>query len=244
MKKRFVLSLASVLALLAWSLPASAQWAVVDVANLAENILDVANSATQIENQIAQLQNEAQMLVNQAKNLQHLDINALNRLRVTLATTSRLLAEAQGLGFDLTSVQQQLARAYPSAYGSAVTREQMSADSQERWSNSYQALRTAMSLQAQAAENIPDDEAVLADLIDRSQSAEGALQAAQATNQLLALQSRQTMQTQQLAIVQDRSVALEQARAVEADERSRALRRRFMTGVTTYTGEPVATLRE
>jgi P-type conjugative transfer protein TrbJ len=243
MNKRCTLSLASLLALLAWSLPASAQWAVFDLTNFAENVLTAAHTATQIENQIAQLQNEAQMLVNQAKNLQHLDINTLNRLRVTLATTTRLLAEAQGLGYDVTRVQQQLAQAYPSAYGSAVTREQMSADAQERWSNSYEALRTAMSLQAQSAQNIPDDEAVLTDLIDRSQAAEGALQAAQATNQLLALQSRQTMQTQQLAIAQDRAVALEQARAVEADERSRALRRRFMTGTTSYTGESVAALR-
>jgi P-type conjugative transfer protein TrbJ len=57
----------------------------------------------------------------------------------------------------------------------------------------------------------------------------------QATNQLLALQSRQAIQAQQLQITQDRATALEQARQVAVQERAREVRRRFMGSGTPYT---------
>jgi len=99
-------------------------------------------------------------------------------------------------------------------------------------------------MQAQATENFTADETVLSDLVGASQSAVGALQASQATNQILALQARQLMQGQQLQIAQDRAVALEHARAVAAEERSRELRRRFMSAETTYTAEPITPFHE
>ena len=61
------------------------------------------------------------------------------------------------------------------------------------------------------------------------------LQAMQATNQLLALQAKQSIQAQQLRITQDRAVALEQARQVAVQERAREVRRRFMGSGTPYT---------
>ena len=67
----------------------------------------------------------------------------------------------------------------------------------------------------------------------------GILQAAQATNQLLALQSRQSIQEQQLRLTQDRGAALEQARAVVAEARSREVRRRFVGIGTQYTPQPI-----
>jgi type IV secretion system protein TrbJ len=76
-------------------------------------------------------------------------------------------------------------------------------------------------------------------LVNRSQSATGALQAAQATNQLLALQARQSIQAQQLQITQDRATALEQARQVAVQERGREVRRRFQGSGTAYTPTPV-----
>src|SRR5258708_14510936 len=49
------------------------------------------------------------------------------------------------------------------------------------------------------------------------------------SNQLLALQSRQAIQEQQLRLTQDRSAALEQARSVAAEARSREVRDRKST---------------
>src|SRR3546814_8022450 len=86
---------------------------------------------------------------------------------------------------------------------------------------------------------VAGDETTLSDLVDRSQSAVGALQVAQATNQLLALQSSQFLQGQQLQAVQGRAVAPEQARTATIEAQSREARRRFMTGQAAYTGDPV-----
>jgi P-type conjugative transfer protein TrbJ len=99
-------------------------------------------------------------------------------------------------------------------------------------------LRTATKVQSQAVQNFASDERALSDLVNRSQSAAGALQAAQATNQLLALQSRQAMQAQQLQLTQDRAAAIELARQVAAQERAGEVRRRFQGDGTAYT--PVA----
>lgn len=219
--------------------PARAQFAVIDPTNLVQNILTAARTLQMVNNQIRQLQNDAAMLVNAARNLQRLDLNTLNRLRATLAESERLFAEAKGLAFDVRQTIDEFARLYPTQYAEAITRGQLNADRLERWTFSREAFGTSMEMQAQARVNFDNDEAVLTDLVNGSQSAVGALQAAQATNQLLALQSRQLIQTQQLQIAQDRAVALEQARAIAAEERSRVVRRRFMSETTPYTPEAV-----
>ncbi|MNV56554.1 hypothetical protein D3C71_1488460 [compost metagenome] len=89
-------------------------------------------------------------------------------------------------------------------------------------------------------QNFASDERTLTDLVNRSQSAVGALQAMQATNQLLALQSRQTIQGQQLQITQDRATALEQARQVAVQARAREVSRRFQGAGTPYTPAAVS----
>lgn len=236
--KYFARVLAS-LSLMGLALSAQAQFAVIDPANLAQNILSAARALTQVENQLRQLQNEAQMLTNQARNLQSLDFNSLNRLRSTLATTQRLLDEAEGLAFELAQVRQQFEDLYPPEYTSVFTRERMLADARENWRRTRAATETALSMQAQATENFAADEAVLSDLIGRSQAAAGALQAAQATNQLLALHARQAIQAQQLQIVQDRAAAVEQARTIAAETRAREVRNRFQGDGVRYTPYPV-----
>src|SRR3546814_6582182 len=104
----------------------------------------------------------------------------------------------------------------------------MARDAQERWTQAREALRTAVQLQAQVVGQVADDETTLSDLVGRSQSAAGALQAAQATNQLLALQSKQMAQGQQLQAVQGRAAALDQARTAAIEAQSREARQRFM----------------
>ena len=212
-----------------------AQWVVIDPTNLAENILTAAHTLEQINNQIRQLQNEAQMLVNEAKNLTSLDFSALSELRASLAATNQLIQQAQGLAFNVSQMQTSFARLYPTSYGASSSGSQMASDARQRWQNSLEALRTATKIQSQAVQNFASDEQTLVDLVNRSQSAVGVLQATQSTNQLLALQARQAMQAQQLQITQDRAAALEQARQVAVQERAREVRRRFQGDGTPYT---------
>jgi len=230
MKKLLLLS-ATTLALLAS--PAHAQWAVFDAANYTQNIMTAANTLETINNQIRQLQNDA-------LNLTGLDFSALQQLRSALASTNQLIQQAQGLAYDITQMDADFARLYPEAYAATISGSQMALDARQRWDFSLKALGSAMRMQAQASQNLAVDEGTLSDLVNRSQSAVGALQAAQATNQLLALQARQTIQGQQLRITQDRAVALEQARAVAAQERAREVRRRFQGDGSRYTPQPVS----
>ena len=211
---------------------ARAQFLVLDPVNLIQNIWTAARSLIQIENQVRELANEA-------RNLESLGFNSSGRLQLTLGELSRLIGQAQGLSFQLGQATQQFERLYPDGYA-GVSRTQMNADARTRWVNSHEALRTAIEMQAQANQNLSSDQSVLADLVSQSQGAGGALQAIQATNQLLALNAKHLVQAQQLSVAQDRSVASENARTLEAHARTAEFRQRFMTQVSVYTPRDVA----
>jgi P-type conjugative transfer protein TrbJ len=237
MKKRLLAVAAA--ALIGVMPVAQAQWVVIDPTNLAQNILTAAHTLEQINNQIRQLQNEAQSLMNEARNLASLPFNVVNRLRSNLDTTRQLIAQARGLAFDIQNMDQQFAQLYPEQYAATVSGNQMFQDAHQRWQNTLQGLQTAMRMQAQVSQNLNQDEGVLADLVDQSQSATGALQAMQATNQLLALQAKQSIQTQQLQLTQGRAASLELARQAAAVERGREVTRRFIGSGTAYTPQSV-----
>ncbi|PZQ78095.1 MAG: P-type conjugative transfer protein TrbJ [Variovorax paradoxus] len=212
---------------------------VFDASNFMQNMMTAANTLEQISNQVKQLQNEAQMLMNQARNLASLPSSVVSRLRANLATTQRLIDQAKGLAYDVATMDKEFQRLYPEQYAATVSGDQMYRDSQERWKNMLNGLQTSMRMQAQASKNLNDDEGALADLVNQSQSAVGALQAMQATNQILALQAKQSIQAQRLQLTQDRAVALEQARQAAVQERAREVRRRFMGSGTPYTPQAV-----
>ena len=236
MKKRLI---AAAIAAMLCTATAHAQWVVVDPTNLVQNTLTAIRTLEQINNQIQQLQNEAQMLTNQARNLASLPFNVVSRLRSNLATTQRLIARAKGMAYDVARMDQDFQRLYPEQYAATVSGDQMYRDTQERWKNTLNGLQTTMQMQAQASQNLSDDEGVLTDLVGKSQSAEGALQAMQAMNQLLALQAKQSIQTQRLQITQDRAASLELARQAAAVERGREVTRRFLGTGTPYTPQTV-----
>lgn len=229
---------AAVAATLMFAAPARAQWAVFDATNFAQNLLTAAHTLQQIDNQVMQLQNEAQMLINQARNLKSLNYNSLSQILNLLNTTDRLLQQAQGLTFNLAQTNTGFARYYPQSYLGASS-SQMAADAQVRWGYSLSGLQTSMQLQSQAVQNQAADESTLSGLVGQSQSAVGALQAQQATNQLIALQARLSMQEQQLRIAQDRATALEQSRAVAAQAQSVQVRQQFVGGGPQYTPQSV-----
>ncbi|MBV6848797.1 P-type conjugative transfer protein TrbJ [Xanthomonas euvesicatoria] len=238
MKKRLV---AAAVAAMLCTATAHAQWVVVDPTNLVQNTLTAIRTLEQINNQIQQLQNEAQMLMNQARNLASLPSSVVGQLRANLATTERLIAQARGLAYDVTNLDREFARLYPEQYAATISGDQMYRDAQERWRNALHGLQTTMQMQmqAQVSQNLGEDESVLADLVGKSQSAQGALQAMQAMNQLLALQAKQSIQSQRLQITQDRAASLELARQAAATERAREVRRRFLGDGTPYTPQRV-----
>lgn len=219
---------------------AHAQWAVIDGANLVENMRAAITAVQQVNNQLESLQNEAQMLGNERRQLTSLDFSALADLRNRLAQTQRWLNQPGGLPLSVGDIDNRFAELYPSLYGSGVSFSRMTADASNRRENARRAIQTALRLQAQAAQNMDGDESTLTALVVRSQGAIGQLQAAQTTNQLLALQARQAMQEQQLRIAQDRATAAEQARLLTAAVQGQEIQRRFMGTGTHYTPATVS----
>lgn len=229
----------SCLLMLGITTAARAQWVVLDPANLMQNITSVSYELRSVNNQIVQLENEARMLENEGRHLTSLQFNNLSRLRTTLATTTRLLQEADGLAYTLTGTETGLAEWYPAIYSISDSIAQMTHAARQREVIGRAATQAAMRVQAQSAENIATDVDTLMQTIDRSQGAVGQLQATQATNQLLALQARQTMQGQQLRIAKDRADAAEQARIQTMAIQTRELQRRFLGSGTRYTPSEV-----
>jgi len=191
--------------------PASAQWIVYDPTNFSQNVLTAARELQQINNQIQMLTNQATSLVNQARNLANLPLSTLTQLQSSIAQTQSLLSQAQNVAFNV----QQIQTAYSSTYGAAPTsgsNASLFALAQTRWQNSVGAFEDSLKVQAGVVGNIGTNNSAMSSLVTASQSATGALQAAQAGNQLLALQSQQLSDLVAVLAAKGRADALQQAR--------------------------------
>jgi len=218
------------------SIPAPAQAIpVFDANNYAQNLLTAARTLTQINNQIKSLQNEANMLLNQAKNLKTVRFPELDSLRQTLQRIDVLMGQAQGISFKLDGLDQQFKALFPNDLKSALNTNQQVISARSRLDTAMAAYKQTMSVQAQVAENVTADAETLASLVARSQGAEGALQAQQTTNQLLALSAKQQFQIQNLMAAQFRAEAIEAARRVQAETDARAATKRFLGIGKAYT---------
>ncbi|QEH81561.1 P-type conjugative transfer protein TrbJ [Sphingomonas sp. C8-2] len=215
--------------------PAAAQFAVFDSGNYAQNILTAARTLQQVNQQIRQLQNEAQMLSNMEKNLSRIDFPQLDRLKQKLAEIDRLMGQAQGIDFRIDQLDDRFRQLFPRDFASALTGDQRVVDARSRLDASYDAFRQTMATQSQVVANVRDDTETLAAIVDRSQGAEGSLQAQQATNQLLALTAKQQFQLQQMMAAQFRSDAVEQARRVTQAAEARAATKKFLGSGSAYT---------
>ncbi|MEJ6394372.1 P-type conjugative transfer protein TrbJ [Gymnodinialimonas sp. 2305UL16-5] len=200
---------------------------VYDPQNHAENILSSALALEQINNQIAQIQNQAQMLMNDALNLANLPHSSLAQLQEAIGETQRLLADAQSLAFDVANIEQ----AFTQDYGTAAAHDdfdEMIAGARERWETSIAGFEDALRVQAGVVGNIEGARTQMDALIRESQGAVGALQVAQAGNQLLALQSTQIADLTAAIAAQNRAEALEAARVASAEAQGRANLARFL----------------
>jgi P-type conjugative transfer protein TrbJ len=211
--------------------PASAQVGgiVHDPRNYAQNILTAARTLEQINNQIKQLQNQATSLVNEARNLQNLPVSTLQELQGQVDRTRELLGEAQRVAFDVGDIQKTFDARYR---GAALTGPQAAlvANAEARWNDSVGAFQDAMTVQAGVVTNMGGARQTIGTLVTASQSATGALQAAQAGNQLLALQSQQLGDLAAAIAAQGRAEMLDAARAAAAEAEGRERFRRFRKG--------------
>jgi P-type conjugative transfer protein TrbJ len=145
------------------------------------------------------------------------------------------MGQAQGIQFRIANVDQQFRGLFPQSFNQALTNNQHVIDARVRLDTSMAAYKQTMGVQAQVVENVQADAQTLNDIVSRSQGAEGALQATQATNQLLALTAKQQFQIQNLIAAQYRAEAIEQARRVQAESDARAATTKFLGSGSAYT---------
>ena len=210
---------------------------VFDSANYAQNLLTAARTLQQINQQIASLQHEAQMLANMDKHLKRVDFPELEALKGNLLEVEDLMKQGESVGFDAAAMEARLRTLFPRDLRLGDRAGQV-ADARARLDAAMASFRQSMKLQSRIVANVGEDARVLADLAARSSGAEGSLQAAQVTNQLLALAAKQQLQLQSMMAAEYRAASLERTRAAQIEAESRAATRRFLGDGKTYTRPP------
>ena len=212
--------------------PAQAQFGlggiVYDPTNYAQNVLTAARTLEQINNQIRMLQNQATQLLNEARNLEALPLSVLEPLQQQMRQTQQLLARARGIALDVQAIEQGFGKTYRDI-DLTENQRQMVSRAQQRWQDSIAAFEDALKVQAGAVGNIEGSREAIDTLLSASQSSTGALQAAQAGNQLLAVQAQQLSDLIATFAAMGRAQSLEAANAAAAKAQAREQLRRFLT---------------
>ena len=209
--------------------PAHAQWIVFDPTNYSQNVLTAARALEQVNNQIQSLENEAKMLSNQAKNLASLPYSSLTQLQQSISQTEQLLSQAQRIAYSVSAIDQAFRQTYPQSYSGSTSSTQLLAGAQTRWQNSLSGFQDAMRVQAGAVQNLDSTRSQINALVSSSQSASGALQAAQSGNQLIGLQTTQLADLTAVMAAIARAQSLEGARNVANQAQAQQQLTNFMS---------------
>lgn len=227
--------LATPLTVALFSFPAAAQLEVFDPTNFVENVLQASRELQQIENQIQSLQNEATMLANMGKNLQALGLNEVGPIISDLDQVRSIVNQPFGIGFDLGTTKAAFGQYWPATYSVGTPNTSLQSDGLTRWTDAMQSFLQTLSVGAQVVRNVENDASSLSALVGASQGAAGNLEATQATNQLIALSTKQQLQTQSLLAAQYRAEALNFANEQETEVQGRAEFSNFAGSGTAYT---------
>ena len=209
-----------------------AQIQVFDPSNYAQNLQTAANTLKQINNQFTALQNQTQILLNQARHLTSLPLSLVNAIDQTFTQTQNILRNVDRTAYDVQAIGQ--AFASYQHFNASQSDQQLIALAQGRWQTSIDAFQHSLSVGATTVNNLSATQTQTGTLVSASQSAVGQLQATQAGNQLLGVQSRQLSDLTALLAAQSRAAALELARKAAAEDQAREQTSRFLNNGQSY----------
>lgn len=241
---RPLLAGAAALALAADASPTAAQIGVYDPANHAQNVLQAARALAQVNNQITSLQNEAQSLLNQRRNLTALPTSTLADIRQSIDRTRQLIGEAQHIAYSVQDIDRVFDARYPANSLAGTPSGQLISNAEARWRDAVGSFQDSLRAQATIVTNLGDTRAQIETLVGASQDATGALQAAQAGNQLVALQTRQLADLTALVAAQSRAESVGAARAAADEAQGREQTRRFLGTRSDYVARRVTLFRD
>ncbi|MBI1215942.1 MAG: P-type conjugative transfer protein TrbJ [Alphaproteobacteria bacterium] len=233
---RLLRACASLAALVLLAGPAKAQLAVIDPLNLIQTALSAARALEQIDNQVTQITNQVKALENDARNLARLGQSYSPELVSRLKEMDQLVDEAKGVALSLRDTREALQTLYTGDYRNSDIAERARAAAQQI-DNARFGLQRALLMQAEASDQLRQDETTLAALGAASQNASGALSAQQAGNELLAFEAEQSMRLEALLLADNRAEALARARDMEVRAEARAQHDHFFsTATSAYPG--------
>ena len=237
-----VLALGAASITLALAAPACAQFGgiVYDPTNYGQNVLTAARALQQINNQIKQIQNQAQSLINQARNLTNLPTTILAPIQQDIDRTRQLLTQAQQIAYNVQNIDQVFTQRYPSGSLAATSSGTLVTNAQTRWTDALAAFQDTLRTGATVVGNIDGTRNQTGTIVTASQGASGALQAAQAGNQLIALETRQIADLTALVAAQSRAAAIESARAASDESQGREQTSRFLAPGAAYSAQTVS----
>ncbi len=208
--------------------PARAQWIVYDPTNFSQNVLTAARELQQVNQNIQSLENQATMLINQAKNLASLPYSSLAQLEASIQRTEQLLMQAQNITYSVTTIDQAFTQVYPQSYSGSTSSTQLLADAQTRWQNARAGYQDSMNVQAGVVQNLQNAQTQINALVSSSQSASGALQAAQSGNQIMGLAAQQLADLTGVIAAMARAQSLDNAGRLESEAQGQQQMQNFL----------------
>jgi P-type conjugative transfer protein TrbJ len=223
------------LAVVASASPCHAQLTVFDPANYQQNLLSALRALAAINNQVRQLQNEAQMLLRMDRHLQSLPGGISPQLSQVLFEMQRQVASGDAIALKVKETDAAFERLFPKTFSDTLTGDDILRQVRLRWDETHAAFKRAALLQGQIAESTTADGRLLTDILSRSEGSVGALQAAQAGNELTALNVKQALQLQALLAAQTRAETVDRSRAIVAQQEARQQFKSFLGDGRAYT---------
>ena len=237
-KKTFMLSLICILISAADILA----FPVFDGANLAQNILGVANQykvlekeAMQVSQNLRQIQNQAQQII-KAKNQLKLMHRNLERLAIVLKDpdyksiqkVQMLVDGVKGLPYTIQNIKTSFSKVYPS-YQGAVDTKTLSEDYKKWVEHTEASIIDAISVQGSVVD-IRSDKNDLLTAIRASRKAKGNLEATQAQTEIDGLIVKQIMRLQQMVAASERSNSVMMAEKQKREQAMIARHKELMKG--------------
>jgi P-type conjugative transfer protein TrbJ len=213
---------------------AASQLTVFDPANYQENLLSSARALEEINNQVRQLQNQVQVILRMDQNLLRLGSTISPDLQRALGDIQTQLRAGDGIALRLQATQNGYERLFPREVSASLSTDDVLRNAKNRWDEEYAALRRAALMQGQIGDGIDVDVRLLGDAMARSKNAAGALEVAQAGNELTGLSVKQALQLQSLLAAQQRAEAFAKARDLATEDEARQRFKSFVGTGSAY----------
>ncbi|WP_088343842.1 MULTISPECIES: P-type conjugative transfer protein TrbJ [Rhodomicrobium] len=210
---------------------------VYDPWNYKQNYIATLRALQQINNQVKAIQNQIDMLKRMDQNLASSGQTIAPQLQQQLSQITGALHSGSAIALKLQDTETSFAKLYPTEFAD-LSAETSIQQTKARWSETLESVKRSGLLEAATADGLAADTETLTALLARSRAAPGALEAAQAGNELQGLTLKQQLQLQALLAAQSRGETADRARRLAAEEEARVRLRSFLGSGSAYAAHP------